>query len=251
MGERAVLSKWARTHEVPLLEAASGRDTDVAAYLKQLAPEVICVSAFPWLLGNGILGTARQAALNIHSSLLPRHRGPNPLLWTYYHNDCQSGVTVHRMNERADAGDILEQVAFGLPRGFPIDRVYARHATCGAELLVRALGKLETGDLAPIAQDDRFSTYAPQVPHGVAMVNFADWDVERVWHFLAGLCPRRREPLRDQQQNEVRYKSVLGYQAGDCAYPAGVVCRASHGWNLFCRNGSIQLGDGAGSRFGA
>ena len=160
MGERAVLSKWARTHDVPLLDATSGCDHDLAARLKELAPEVICVSAFPWLLGNGILETARRAALNVHPSLLPRHRGPNPLFWVYYHSDRRTGVTVHRMNESADAGDILGQHAFDLPRGFAIDRLYAKKAVLGAELLVQVLSELETGHSKPVAQDEHFSTSA-------------------------------------------------------------------------------------------
>ena len=84
IGQRAVMSRWARIHDVPLFDAVSGRDPELVDRLTRLAPDVICVSAFPWLLGGAILGLARQSALNLHSSLLPRHRGPNPLLWIYY-----------------------------------------------------------------------------------------------------------------------------------------------------------------------
>jgi hypothetical protein len=75
------------------------------------------------------------------------------------------------------------------------------------------------------------------------MVNFQEWQVERVWHFLSGLCPQFREPLMDTNQKAVRYESVLGYRPGDCAQAPGVVHRASHGWNLYCRGGSVQLTD--------
>ena len=75
------------------------------------------------------------------------------------------------------------------------------------------------------------------------MVRFDEWDVERVWHFLAGLFPRRREPLRDDANREVRYLGVLGYTSGDCGTAAGVVQRASFGWNLNCLGGSVPLAD--------
>jgi methionyl-tRNA formyltransferase len=251
VGARATMSKWARRQDVPLIDAVSGRDPDLASRLKELAPDVICVSAFPWLLGNGILETARRAALNVHPSLLPRHRGPNPLFWVYYHSDRRTGVTIHRMNERADAGDILGRHAFDLQRGFAIDRLYAKNAVLGAELLVQVLGELETGHSKPVAQDERSSSYAPRVARGTAMVNFGEWDVERVWHFLSGLCPRRREPLRDAGSREVRYASVLGYTPGDCHCAAGVVQRSSFGWNLYCRGGSVQLANARNARSGA
>jgi len=251
IGQGAAVSLWARNHDVPLFRAVSGRDCGLADRLNKLTPDVICVSAFPWLLSDEILGTARRSALNVHSSLLPRHRGPNPLLWIYYHGDRRTGVTVHRMNQRADAGEILAQEAFDLPRGFAVDRLYAKKAELGARLLVQVLNKLETGDdLKPKTQDERFLTYAPRVSQGTKMVNW-EWDVERVWHFLAGLCARRREPLRDAQQKEVRYHSVLSYTPGDCRCEAGELRPASFGWNLYCRGGSIQLGNASHPRQGA
>ena len=242
IGPGAAMSLWARNHDVPLFRAASGRDCELADRLKKLTPDVICVSAFPWLLSDEILGTARRSALNVHSSLLPRHRGPNPLLWIYYQDDRRTGVTVHRMNRRADAGEILAQEGFDLPRGFAVDRLYARKAELGARLLVQVLDRLETGDLTPSVQDERFLTYAPRVSQGIKMVNW-EWDVERVWHFLAGLCSRRREPLQDAQQKEVHYRSVLSYTLGACHGEAGELRPASFGWDLYCRGGSIQLGD--------
>jgi methionyl-tRNA formyltransferase len=237
------MHKWARLHEVPLLDAVSGHDPILAARLRKLSPEVICVSAFPWLLGDEILHTATRLAVNVHSSLLPRHRGPNPLLWIYYHDDQRTGVTVHRMNLRADAGEILAQHAFDLQRGFPVDRLYSQKAELGGKLLVSVLGDLEAGDLKPTTQDERLATYAPRLAHGVGLVNFNEWEVERVWHFLAGLCSRRHEPLQDTHRKEVRYRSVLGYTLGDCARDIGLVTPTSHGWNLYCRGGSVQLGD--------
>jgi methionyl-tRNA formyltransferase len=241
IGTQAVMAKWARIHDVPLLDTPSRCDSELAGRLKRLAPEVICVSAFPWLLGSEILQLASRAALNVHSSLLPRHRGPNPLFWIYYHSDQQTGVTVHGMNQRADAGPIFAQEAFELPRGFPIDRLYARKASLGGELLLRVLHQLESGEAEPTAQEEKLATQAPRVAPGTRMVDCPRWDAERVWHFLSGLCPRRREPLWDHRGREVRYKAVLGYTQDDCGKSPGLVESASFGWNLYCRGGSVQL----------
>lgn len=243
IGRSAAMARWARTHDVPLLDATSGCDSDLANQLKRLRPDVICVSAFPWLLDREILQTAGQAALNVHASLLPRHRGPNPLLWVYCRNDRRTGVTVHGMNERADAGAIFAQEAFDLPRGFPVDRLYARKASLGGELLLRVLEQLESGEARSTPQEETLASYAPRVPHGTKLVDFSEWDVERVWHFLRGLCPRRLEPLWDHSDRQVRYKSVLGYTERDGGKAAGLVESTSFGWNVYCRGGSVQLGN--------
>jgi methionyl-tRNA formyltransferase len=146
------------------------------------------------------------------------------------------------MNQRADAGDILAQQVFDLPRGFPVERLYSKTARIGADLLVQVLNDLETGSLKSKAQDERLSTYAPRVPQGVAMVDFREWDVERIWHFMSGLCSRRSEPLRDMHGRQIRYRSVLGYTVSDCQQKPGTLRSSPFGWNLYCRNGSIQLG---------
>jgi methionyl-tRNA formyltransferase len=243
IGAQTAMFRWAKARDVPMMDAVSGSDPNVASRLENLAPDVICVAAFPWLLANGILRIARRAALNVHTSLLPRHRGPNPLFWVYYHSDIRTGVTVHQMNERADAGGILAQQAFDVPRGFTVDRLYAKSALLGAQLLVQVLEGVEAGGLKPIVQDETSATYAPRIARGTPMVNFAEWDVERVWHFLSGLYPRRQEPLQDAAGRRVRYKSVLGYTLQDRHCPAGTIQRTSYGWNLHCHGGFVQLGD--------
>lgn len=243
MGTSAPMARWARIRDVPLFDATPGCDSELANELKRLGPDVICVSAFPWLLDREILQTAGRAALNVHSSLLPRHRGPNPLLWVYYHNDERTGVTVHGMNARADAGSIFAQEAFDLPRGFPVDHLYARKASLGGELLLRVLERLESGEARSTPQEETLATYAPRVPHGTKLVNFSEWDVERVWHFLRGLFPRRLEPLWDRSDHQVRYKSVLGYTERDGGNAPGLVESTSFGWNVYCRGGSVQLGN--------
>src|SRR2546429_556051 len=179
---------------------------------------------------------------DVDSSLLPRHRGANPLLWVYYHNDRRTGVTVHGMNERADAGAIFAQEAFDLPRGFPVDRLYAKKALLGGELLLRVLDQLASGEARSRPQEETLATYAPRVAHGTRLVPFSEWDAERVWHFLRGLCPRRLEPLCDRSERQVRYRSVLGYTTHDCDKAAGLIESTSFGWNLYCRDGSVQLG---------
>lgn len=243
IGASAAMVRWASIHEVPLLDATSGRDAELANQLKRLRPDVICVSAFPWLLDREILQTAGRAAFNVHSSLLPRHRGPNPLLWVYYHNDRRTGVTVHGMNERADAGAIFAQEGFDLPRGYPVDLLYARKASLGGELLLRVLEQVECGQARSTPQEETLASYAPRVPHGTKLVNFSEWNAERVWHFLRGLCPRRVEPLCDRSARQVRYQSVLGYTERDGGKAAAFVETTPFGWNLYCRGGSVQLGN--------
>jgi methionyl-tRNA formyltransferase len=211
-----------------------------------LRPDVVCIAGYPWLLPPGVWRTPRLGALNSHPSLLPRHRGILPLFWIYYHGDERTGVTVHRVTDRADAGDIVCREVYPLPRGLPVDRLNALNAERGGSALLRALDLLDAGRARGCPQDEAAATSAPWVVSGTPMVDWG-WDVERVWHFLAGLCPWFIEPLRDETGQAVRYAGVLGYER--CGHPEAIaaVRRTDFGWRLYCAGGVVSLGRRAGA----
>jgi methionyl-tRNA formyltransferase len=181
-----------------------------------------------------------MGAVNLHPSLLPRHRGPLPLFWTYHANDPVAGATVHYASEKFDAGDIIVQQNVPLPRGYPVDKLDADVAHCGAILLRSAVELLARGRAPRTPQDEATATYAPRVQAGIPMVDFADWDVERVWHFLAGLCPRHCEPLIDRDGRPIAYRLVAGFERGATRAP-GRIEAVDDGWKLDCQGGTVLL----------
>jgi methionyl-tRNA formyltransferase len=237
---RDPLESWAVAHGIPLIAARSGSDMALAARLRALEPDLLCISTFRWLLAPEICAIPRLGAVNLHSSLLPRHRGPVPLFWIYYHDDRETGVTVHRATGRADAGDILLQSAFPLPRGFSVESLNEENARRGAALLAEAVDALASGTAREAPQDDGPATWAPVVRRDRPMVRFEEWDVERVWHFLAGLYPRFLEPLRSTE-GPVRYGGVEGYEVRSDTLAPGTVVPAPGGWSLHCRGGIVSL----------
>jgi len=237
---RDIVSDWTRQAGIPVLMASSRADTRLAEALHRAAPDFLCVAGFPWLFRPQLLAVPRVATLNLHPSLLPRHRGPNPFFWTYYHDDRETGVTVHVATERADAGPIVAQWRTPLTRGLPVERLYVSLAEQGARVFESVIGDWSIGRVAPRPQDESLASSAPRVPSGKAMVDFS-WDVERVWHFLAGLTGRFREPLRDRRGRPVRYRGVAGYDRCDPAGAPGTVEPEATGWTLWCRDGAVHL----------
>ena len=119
--------------------------------------------------------------------------------------------------------------------------LHEENARVGARLLVEVLDSAEAGRLSTAPQDDALATPAPRVAPGAAMVNFRDWEVERVWHFLAGLVPMFREPLSEAGGRQVRYGAVEGFERGEMKAPPGSVSRTAEGWSLHCRGGRVNL----------
>jgi methionyl-tRNA formyltransferase len=237
-GPRFSLARLARA---PMYHAASGNDTVALAAISDTRPDVICIAGYPWLIPPDVFLKPRLGAVNLHGSLLPRHRGILPLFWIYHHDDRDTGVTVHRVTERADAGAILGQDSFALPRGLPVDSLNSMNAERGGALLAATLDALVRGSVAERVQDERLATPAPRVVGGVSMVDFEHWGVERVWHFLAGLYPHFQEPLVDGAGGLVRYRGVRGFRSERHDRSPGHVERTARGSALYCRDGIVEL----------
>lgn len=239
---RDVVEGVRRTRGIPSIQAAPGDGGALARALARVSPDLICIATFPWLLTPDVLAIARHGVVNLHPSLLPRHRGPNPLYWTYYHDDRSAGVSVHLADSRADAGPILVQERMDVPRGWPSGDLYLAAAALGAEVLPAAVESIARGTARPVPQTDAEATRAPRVEPGTAMIDFASWDVERVWHYLAGLHAWYREPLITADGRRVRYGAVMGFERGRSEGETGRVRRSADGWALCCRDGEVRLG---------
>jgi methionyl-tRNA formyltransferase len=97
---------------VPGTEVVIAPDKDsVEPILRSLRPDLVLSWAFPWRVPEGALDVPRYGSVNYHPSLLPRHRGSNPVAWTIRMGDSNYGVTWHRMDPGFDSGPILAQRA--------------------------------------------------------------------------------------------------------------------------------------------
>ena len=73
------------------------------------------------------------------------------------------------------------------------------------------------------------------------MIDFAEWEVERVWHFCAGLYPRFIEPLTTGDGQPLRYGGVLGYETHETSHRPGSVTATNGGYDLHCLGGTVRL----------
>ena len=133
------LEKLATRLGLPHMFAHSRGDPAIARRLRRQRPDVTCIAGYKWILPADIYTIPRLGAINLHTSLLPRQRGPMPLFWLYQQDDRAAGVTIHWVSEHADAGEVIRQEAFPLARGTSIVDLHSRCAELGARLLLAAL----------------------------------------------------------------------------------------------------------------
>lgn len=149
---------------IPVLEVARQRDPAVPAALAALAayePDILCVACWPHRLPPALLAVPRLGALNLHPSLLPAHRGPAPLFWTFRHGEHQTGATIHLMDETLDGGDILAQAALDVADGITGAELERQCAELGGRLMVDCARALAAGAAHPRAQTGNAASYEP------------------------------------------------------------------------------------------
>src|SRR5262249_44952260 len=154
--------------------------------------------------------------------LLPRHRGPDPLFWTYWDNDRDAGTTIHWMSEQVDAGDIAAQQAMPLERGLASREAYMRLTTLGVDLLTSVLGQTAARHAPRVPQDGSFAPYESAADIARARIPFAQWPAERVWHVLSGLGDQFNGLLVDAAGNRLAHGRATGYRRADDIEPGRI-----------------------------
>jgi methionyl-tRNA formyltransferase len=234
------LRRFSRHYRVPHLRAP-GPDSaapggPLERFLRRLAPDVLCISNFSYLLPPHILAIPRLGTVNLHLSLLPRFRGPCPWLWMFYHQDPWGGATVHLVDAGEDSGPILGTLHHEVPLGITVGELADQVLPAAGELLARALARLEGGQARPLPQPDRAGhPRAPWVRPGQPLIPWEEWPVERVWHFLRGSSPwyEALPPVPGF------VRSYPSFSREDPKGPPGTLCRGRRQSWLACRDGRV------------
>lgn len=154
----------ALAHGLPVFQPTKLRgDTSLLERLRDLAPQVIVVAAFGMLLPPEFLALPPKGCLNVHASLLPRHRGAAPIPAAILAGDRETGVTIMLMDEGLDTGPILSQAPCPIREDDTAGTLSERLAQLGRDLLLETLPKWITGEIVPRPQDEEAATYAPPV----------------------------------------------------------------------------------------
>ena len=142
----ASVADTAREYGLPVVMPEEVRDPGLTQRVAQLAPDFIFSFYYRSMIGAPILGSARRGALNMHGSLLPKYRGRAPVNWAILNGEPQTGATLHYMVERADAGDIVDQLAVPILEDDDAREVFGKVTAAAEIVLARSLPGLVEGN---------------------------------------------------------------------------------------------------------
>ena len=126
--------------------------------------------------------------INVHASLLPKYRGAAPIQWAIVNGERSTGVTIMKMDEGMDTGDILLAKEVEIGDEDTAQNLHDRLAQVGANLIVKAMDQLDRGILRPIPQDQRKASYAPPLKKEDGLI---DWsrDAHDIFNRIRGFNP--------------------------------------------------------------
>lgn len=146
---------------------------EVLETLRLLNPELIAVVAYGRILPTEVLNMPKYGCVNVHASLLPRHRGASPIQWSIVCGDAETGVTTMKMNEGIDTGDILLQAKTKIESTETAETLFEKLSTMGAELLSKTVTALENGTVTPVPQPEIGATHAPIISKEMGVLQFS------------------------------------------------------------------------------
>lgn len=157
---------------LPVISPARVRDATAHAQIVDWAPDLIVVAAYGQLLNSALLQLPKHGCLNIHASLLPRHRGAAPVAAAILAGDKTTGASIMRMDAGLDTGAVLEQRSLHIRPEHDAGSLTAELATLGAETLSAMLPAYLEGKIKAAPQDAQFATYAPQLTKIDGLLDF-------------------------------------------------------------------------------
>ncbi|MEW2427230.1 methionyl-tRNA formyltransferase [Micromonospora sp. NPDC047644] len=149
----------AEKHDLPILVRQYANDDEVAARLRELAPDIIVSSDWRTWLAPAVYGLARHGAINVHDALLPRYGGFAPLNWAMINGEREVGVTVHFMNDDFDLGEIVLQRRVEVSDTDTVTNLFERTVEIFPEITLSALDLIESGTGQWISQDPAQATF--------------------------------------------------------------------------------------------
>ena len=160
-----------------VLQPAKVSDPEPVQALTALGAEVFVVAAYGQILRQRVLDIPSRGCLNVHASLLPRHRGASPIAAAILAGDAVTGVTIMEMVRALDAGPMVARVEEPISPFDTTGSLEARLAHRGAELLTGVIEEWASGRLVATPQDESLVTYAPQIARADALL---DWSLPAV-----------------------------------------------------------------------
>ena len=224
---------------IPVFQPERIRQSEGVEALRALAPDLCVTAAFGQILSKEILDIPRHGTINVHASLLPKHRGSAPVHHSIILGDAQTGVTTMMTDVGMDTGDILLKASTPIRPDDTAGTMTEKLSLLGAELLMETIVLLRNGTLTPEPQDAARASYEPKLTRETGRIH---WRMTRaqIDRLVRGTDPW---PGAYTQVGDQMMKVFSVKDAGPSGTAPGTVLHstAKTGLVVACGDGAIEI----------
>ncbi len=166
------VKKLALENNLKVLQPASCKDPKFIQEIKKIKPGLIILTAFGQIIPNNVLEIPKHGALNLHASLLPRHRGASPIQAAILAGDKKTGITLIRMTEKLDAGPIIYQKEVKITEKETGATLHDKLKDLAASVVKEALPKWISGELKETPQNDKKASFCRTLKRDDGKIDF-------------------------------------------------------------------------------
>jgi len=171
-----------------VMQPQTTKDEAFIGEVKRMSPDLIVVAAYGRMLTRDLLDIPPLGCINVHASLLPKYRGAAPIQWAIVKGERKTGITIMKMDEGMDTGDILLAQEVEIGDEDTAQSLHDRLAQVGASLIIKAMDQLDKGTLRPIPQDHSEASYAPPLKKEDALIDWSQ-DGREIFNRIRGFNP--------------------------------------------------------------
>ncbi len=179
---------YAESVGLPVYQPKTLRDEEFDAFLREKDPDIIIVAAYGKILPKSVIDYPKYGWINVHGSCLPKYRGAAPVQRCLMNGETETGNTIMYMDEGLDTGDMITQSSVQITLDDNAETLFEKMAKDGAELLMKTLPDIVSGNIVRKKQNDTAATYASKVGKEDCLIDFSMTATE-LHNRVRGLSP--------------------------------------------------------------
>ncbi|MGB0886308.1 MAG: methionyl-tRNA formyltransferase [Chitinophagales bacterium] len=234
----SAVKEFALSKNLNILQPTNLKNADFQAELKALKADIQVVVAFR-MLPEAVWNMPPLGSINLHASLLPNYRGAAPINWAIINGEKETGVSTFFLQHEIDTGKIIFREKVAIKEDDYLDVIYEKLMTVGAQLIVKTVNAVNSGEYPQEAQDHITDIkHAPKIFKETCKI---DWnkDVSDVYNHIRGLSPYPAAWTHFDEKTFKIYKA--NKHLSNHNNQNGFVELTKESINFYCKNGFIEV----------
>jgi len=228
------------------VEVVSIKNINDGKFIKQLSalrPQLLIVAGYPTIFRKPLLNIAENGAINLHGGRLPQYRGGSPLNWQIINGETVAGISVTKLTDRIDAGDVLSESEISISTKDTINTIHMRANELFSKLTLEVLAGFDTGRVSRRVQSEQDACYWHQRNDEDGWISWRSFSAIEVYNFVRALTRPYAGAFSYSEGERVRLFEVAIPDFVLRGTPGRVCYVQGNGPYVVCRDRSILVRD--------